>query len=138
MTLYTSVIEKISEKGFGYLIASLIIAAASAVYGMFSHGVHSPFMTFAFLIPLIGGAAPHIAAALSAETESSSIKRLLEDAVASDVQPAVIATLTAGSLLKGALDIYGTTNRLLIVYPVMALMMLAAASAAAIKTKNQK
>lgn len=136
--MYTSVIEKISEKGFGYLIASLIIAAASAVYGMFSHGVHSPFMTFAFLIPLIGGAAPHIAAALSAETESSSIKRLLEDAVASDVQPAVIATLTAGSLLKGALDIYGTTNRLLIVYPVMALMMLAAASAAAIKSRNQK
>lgn len=136
--MYISVTEKISEKGFGYLIASLIIAAASAVYGMFSHGVHSPFMTFAFLIPLIGGAAPHIAAALSAETESSSIKRLLEDAVASDVQPAVIATLTAGSLLKGALDIYGTTNRLLIVYPVMALMMLAAASAAAIKSRNQK
>ena len=41
------------------------------------------------------------------------------------MQLAFIATLTTGSLLKGALDIYGTTSRLLIVYPLTAAVLIA-------------
>lgn len=125
--MYTSVTDKISKKGFGYLAASVIIAAASQVYGLFSHGVHSPFMTFAFVIPLIIGAVPHIAAALSRSAgKGERIHRILADDAVCDLQLAVIATLTAGSLLKGALDIYGTTNRLLMGYPVLAAAIIAA------------
>ena len=57
-----------------------------------------------------------------------ALRERLNEPVVGDVQLAVVATLTIGSLLKGALDIYGTTNRLLIGYPVMALMALVAAA----------
>ena len=124
-----------------YLAASIVIAAAAAVYGLFSHGVYSYFMTYAFMIPLLGGAMPHLAAAMKgADTaaENSNDERevpaeneaqtgLAKIFDARDTQLAIVATLTAGSLLKGVLDIYGTTNRLLIVYPVIALLMLAIA-----------
>ena len=52
---------------------------------------------------------------------------------------AFVITLTAGSLLKGALDIYGTTNRLLIIYPVAALLILAIIAAqSAQRFKSQR
>lgn len=133
--MYISVTEKISKTGFGYLVASLIVAVSAAVYGMFSHGVHSPFMTFAFLIPLIGGAAPHIAGAVCGWESGDCLRRLPLSPAARDVQLAVIATLTAGSLLEGALDIYGTTNRLIIVYPLIALLILAVSAALVAKKK---
>ena len=121
-----------------YLAASIVIAAAAAVYGLFSHGVYSYFMTYAFMIPLLGGALPHLIAAMrraDADTKNSAnepeeytesrtqtgFAKLFD---AKDTQLAIIATLTAGSLLKGVLDIYGTTNRLLIAYPAIALLIL--------------
>jgi hypothetical protein len=51
-------------------------------------------------------------------------------------QLAFIVTLTAGSLLKGVLDIYGTTNRLLIAYPVMAALILAVSLLAALRRRG--
>ena len=108
-----------------YLAASIAIAASAAVYGLFSHGVYSYFMTYAFMIPLIGGALPHLTAALAAAkraeapenaTGADAVEGECADATegekpsaaakilgAKDMQLAVIATLTAGSLLKGAL-----------------------------------
>ena len=132
-----------------YLAASIVIAAAAAVYGLFSHGVHSYFMTYAFMIPLLGGALPHPIAAMrradadtknSADepeehTESKTKKGFAKLFDVKDTQLAIIATLTAGSLLKGVLDIYGTTNRLLIVYPAIALLILAIALAAKCKAQ---
>ena len=120
-----------------YLAASVLIAAAGAVYGLFSHGVYSYYMTYAFMIPLIGGAVPHLTAALRGTSCSGSHAAAACGAKRGryrDVQLAVIAALTTGSLLKGALDIYGTTNRLLIVYPVIA--VLAAAYAAVMKAAS--
>ena len=114
-----------------YFAASVVIAAAAAVYGLFSHGVYSYFMTYAFMIPLLAGALPHLLTAMkeegkkadkTAEKKPSGLSTILD---LYDVQLAFVATLTAGSLLKGALDIYGTTNRLLMIYPVIALLILA-------------
>lgn len=134
-----------------YLAASIVIAVAAAVYGLFSHGVYSYFMTYAFMIPLLGGALPHLIAAMrradadtknSADepeeyTESKTQTGFAKLFDAKDTQLAIIATLTAGSLLKGVLDIYGTTNRLLIVYPAIALLILAIALAAKGKAQYQ-
>ncbi len=114
-----------------YFAASVVIAAAAAVYGLFSHGVYSYFMTYAFMIPLLAGALPHLLTAMkeerkkadkTAEKKPSGFADILD---ANEAQLAFVTTLTAGSLLKGALDIYGTTNRLLIIYPVIALLILA-------------
>ena len=110
------------KTGMKYFAASIVIAAAAAVYGLFSHGVYSYFMIYAFMIPLLGGALPHLIAAMKEKKID-----------AKDTQLAIIVTLTIGSILKGVLDIYGTTNRLLIVYPVAALLVLAAALATIIK-----
>ena len=50
------------KTGMRYLAASIVIAAAAAVYGLFSHGVYSYFMTYAFMVPLLAGALPHLTA----------------------------------------------------------------------------
>lgn len=140
-----------------YLAASVVIAAAAAVYGLFSHGVYSYYMTYAFMIPLLAGALPHLIAAMKrestggdAETDRHELPAESEKPVskepaafakifdAKEAQLAVIATLTAGSLLNGALDIYGTSNRLLIAYPIAAAAVLAAAIALGIKRKKTK
>ena len=116
--MYTSAIKT----GMKYFAASVFIAIAAAVYGLFSHGVYSYFMIYAFMIPLLGGALPHLIAAMKGIEIN-----------ARDTQLAIIVTLTVGSVLKGVLDIYGTTNRLLIIYPVAAVLVLAAALAEMIK-----
>lgn len=115
-----------------YLAASIVIAAAAAVYGLFSHGVYSYFMTYAFMIPLLAGALPHLIAAMKG-ADSAATENLFESR---SLQLAFVATLTAGSLLKGALDIYGTTNRLLIAYPAIAAVIIAIAAAAVLKKRK--
>ncbi len=110
-----------------YFTASIVIAVAAAVYGLFSHGVYSYYMTYAFMIPLLAGALPHLLTALKGADQKTTLTGL------NDVQLAFVATLTAGSLLKGVLDIYGTTNRLLIAYPVMAAIILVVVLAAKIR-----
>ena len=131
-----------------YLLASIVIAAAAAVYGLFSHGVSSYYMTYAFMIPLLGGALPHLIAAMKktenqagadeaeVQTEGGALSELAILCSIKDAHLAVIVTLTTGSLLKGVLDIYGTTNRLLIAYPVMAVLILAAALTVFIKRRE--
>ena len=114
-----------------YLAASIVIAAAAAVYGLFSHGVYSYFMTYAFMIPLLAGALPHLITAMKGG-DSAAAEKLIGSR---NLQLAFIVTLTVGSLLKGALDIYGTTSRLLIAYPVIAAALLAIAAAAALRKK---
>ena len=192
-----------------YLAASIVIAAAGAVYGLFGHGVYSYYMTYAFMIPLLAGAVPHLLAAMRSEreegetaadgaaeaeaacsalnsanapadataevhadecSEATAVRpdaERQEEALSMDdgnaehnadmadapedageptrkprldlgsAQLAFIVTLTAGSLLKGVLDIYGTTNRLLIAYPVAALLILAFMAAAALKQSGK-
>lgn len=172
-----------------YLAASIVIAAAGAVYGLFGHGVYSYYMTYAFMIPLLAGAVPHLLAAMKGEralgeiaadeavevpadecSEATAVRpdaERQEEALSMDdgnaehnadmadapedageptrkprldlgsAQLAFIVTLTAGSLLKGALDIYGTTNRLLIAYPAAALLILAFMTAAALKRSGK-
>lgn len=124
------------KTGMIYLAVSILIAAAAAVYGSFGHGVYSYYMTYAFMIPLLGGAVPRLLSAMSKRTQDSGGRSLAAGIFTGDVQLAVISTLTAGSLLKGALDIYGTTNRLLIAYPVMAGLILAAGLIAAVSRRR--
>ena len=99
-----------------YFAASVFIAIAAAVYGLFSHGVYSYFMIYAFMIPLLGGALRHLIAAMKGIEIN-----------ARDTQLAIIVTLTVGSVLKGVLDIYGTTNRLIYIYPIAGAILFASA-----------
>ena len=110
------------RSGTAYLIASALVAAAGWMYELFSHGVYSNYMIYAFMVPLVCGALLDI---LAATRGCRSKKR--SGSSASGLRLAAVVTLTAGSLIKGVLDIFGTTNRLLVVYPIIGLALAIAA-----------
>ena len=111
------------------MIAAVIVAAAGWLYEMFSHGVYSSFMVYAFMVPLLGGAMPDF---LMARRNIRGNKKRAASGAASMLQLAAVTTLTAGSIIKGVLDIYGTTNKLVIVYPVIGLALAAASITASL------
>ena len=92
---------------FGFTIFCIIFGA---VYERFSHEVYSYFMIYAFAIPLIGSVLPMMVA------KTKNPDRLQPPAW--KLWNLGIVTLTVGALAKGALDIYGTSSPLLVVYPV--------------------
>ncbi len=95
--------------GFRYLLFSLFCVLFGAVYENFSHEVYSNYMIYAFLFPLIGGTLVFSALALSGA-------RRVPGKMARNFYHSGIVTLTVGSIFKGVLEIYGTTNRLIRVY----------------------
>ncbi len=103
---------------FWHTLASILTAVFGAVYEYFSHGVYSYFMIYAFLIPLILGAFPSLCFAFFKHKSISSWTMRLYNCG--------IAALTVGSVFEGVLQIYGTTNRLIVFYPIVGAGLLAA------------
>lgn len=111
MTLSTSVQEnkrKTARIGFGYLLISVFCAVFGAVYERFSHEVYSYYMLYAFLFPLILGAVVFLSFALFGKRMPGMAARWFYHAG--------VATWTVGSFMEGVLEIYGTTNRLVLGY----------------------
>ncbi len=78
-------------------------AAASAVYQAFRHGVTSRAMTWAFLVPLLGGAAHQGAWGLtSGRSVAPALARPWQNLLF-----AGLATMTAGLYYRGIVDIAG-------------------------------
>ena len=91
-----------------YLIVAVICAAVGVIYELFSHQVWSVYMIGAFAVPLILGVLPNLVIAIG---------RLKTPGYAAEnLYACGLITLTLGSLLKGVLQIYGTTNTLLEYY----------------------
>ena len=90
------------------LFASLFCVLFGAVYECFSHGVYSYGMLYAFVFPLVLGVLPLLLIAMLRAPYPNRFVR--------NICHAGIATLTVGSLVSGALEIYGTTNPLTLVY----------------------
>lgn len=103
------------KRAVRYGFAAAVCAVFGLIYEHFSFGVWSHFMGFAFLIPLLLGALPAL------------LMRKERSPVTAQLYGGFVLTLTLGSLVKGALDIYGTTNGKLIAYPILAGFMLLAA-----------
>lgn|SRR5574344_1247963 len=78
----------------GYIIYSFIIFLISLIYNQFSHNVYSIYMTYAFIIPLIG----------------LSISLLSKNKIYHNFLAASILTLTNASILQGIITIAGTTT----------------------------
>lgn len=116
-----------------YMAISAGLAFAGAVYELFSHGVYSYFMIYAFAITLIGGALPYMLSYIGSLTGRFTLLRSLLGSDHDVMYHAGIATLTAGSIMKGVLDIYGTTNRLTVAYPVVGAILIIAAVALAVR-----
>ena len=97
------------------LVAALFLALFGAVYELFSHGVYSYFMIYAFAFPLALGALPLYLIGI--------LHAVYPDRLSRSVYHAGIATLTAGSLVSGVLEIYGTGNPLTAVYWVAGILL---------------
>ena len=94
----------------------MLVVMGIAVFGMiyehFGHGVYSNYMIYAFLIPLVFSLLPAFLIYAFGRLQLSNLSKTLWDSGT--------AFLTAGSIMKGILDIYGTSNDKIIFYPIVA------------------
>lgn len=95
--------KKAIKTAFVYLLVSLFCVLFGAVYEMFSYEVYSFYMIYAFAFPLAGGTLPFFVLSLI------RVKKY-PNALARNLYHSGIAALTVGSIIRGVLDIYGTTN----------------------------
>ncbi len=112
----TSANKKSLKTALVYLCIAIFTAFAGAVYECFSHGVYSFHMIYAFAYPLVGGALPYLVLCLKDKEATKG--------AASQLYHCGIATLTLGSIVKGVLEIYGTTNELSCVYTPVGVALL--------------
>ena len=107
--MFSSATETNSKKSLQtaliYLLISIFCALFGAVYEIYSHEVYSFYMIYAFAFPLVCGALPFTALALlhSRKYPCSIVRNLVHSG---------ISALTVGSIVRGVLEIYGTTNHL--------------------------
>ena len=101
-----------------YLIASTACAAVGLIYELFSHGVLSSYMVLGWVFPFVLGTIPNFLIRITGAKGPGS--------AAENIYACGVATLTAGCMLKGVLEIFGTTNSMLKVYPIVALALIAA------------
>ena len=124
MILFTSETKRerthFLKAGFVYLIAAIFCALFGAVYEYYSHEVYSYYMIYAFAFPLVLGALPFFI--IYSCEKIRPISRLTEN-----LYNAGVGTLTVGSIIKGVLVIYGTTNKLTCLYLIAGLALAIAA-----------
>ena len=85
------------------VFCSLFLVTFSLVYNMFSHGVHSPFMTFLFAWPLLLCALPAGICLLVPEVPGPSV-------ISSLFWQTGTAAVTVSSMLRGIFDIAGNSS----------------------------
>ncbi len=107
------------KTAFVYLLISCFCALFGAIYEIYSHEVYSFYMIYAFAFPLVGGALPFSAIGLF------RIKKYPYSA-SRNIYHSGIATLTVGSIIRGVLEIYGTTNSLVKYYWLVGISLLLA------------
>ena len=103
------------KTAFVYLLVSVFCILFGAVYEYFSHEVYSFYMIYAFVFPLIGGTLPFMILFVS--------NKKMPEKIPFNLYNSGIAALTVGSIVKGVLDIYGTTNRLISVYWITGILL---------------
>jgi hypothetical protein len=101
-----------------FLAISLLCVIINWIYGSYSHGVHSDYMTFMFGYPLLGGAAVYLFIGVPP-------KAWLPGRFTINIYNSGIATLTAGSALSGVFDIAGTSSPYQLVFMIAGITMVA-------------
>ena len=122
MTLYTSDTKTNYDTNlktaFVYVLIAIFCAFFGAVYEYFSHEVYSYFMLYAFMLPLVSAGLFLVICLLPLKKSPAAAARNLYNSG--------IATLTIGSIVRGVLDIYGTTNRLINIYWIVGIILVVA------------
>ena len=108
--------KEIEKLVFTYLIVTLVCAGFGAVYEFFSHGVYSYYILYAIMNPFLGGTVYFYCILY--------FRSKIPGCIARRFQHFGILTLTVGCMVCGILEIYGTTNRLVIFYFIVGGMFL--------------
>ena len=124
-------------------LTTVFVFVFAKIYGIFSHGVSSAFMSYAFLLPLSLIFLPKLLNLCtgnrlwngSLETEEGE-KKLFLSSLASFLWKSGVAVLTVGSLYKGVLDIYGTSGSFEWVYLVVGVLTLVSGGISALLAKK--
>lgn len=99
----TKRVRKMIKITLHYVLITIFCVVFGWIYEQFSHDVFSAWMSYFFLIPLVGGVLPFILLLRS--------RKLLEpDGWSLMFYHSGIATLAVGSCFKGVLEIYGTDS----------------------------
>ena len=98
----------IKKQSIYYLILSIIVLIFSFIYELFSHNVYSVFMEYAFVIPLFNSLILFIIYKLNKNINK----------ISNTLFNLSVITLTVYSIVRGILEIYGTTNSLINIYLV--------------------
>lgn len=94
-----------------FTVWSVLCAIFGAVYELFSHGVYSYSMIYAFAIPLAGGTLPSLIMAI--------LSRPCRRKIAFELYVFALCSACLGSIVGGVLEIYGTSSRLLPLFYVL-------------------
>lgn len=121
MSASDKAMNRAAENRRNYVYAAGFFAIFGSVYELFGGGVFSPFMVFAFLVPLIMGALPfHIAMSLKCE--------ILPPRHTTQLYGGGIAMLTMWCTVRGILDICGKANPKSFVFIPAGIALMAAAA----------
>lgn len=104
--MYTLDINYFKKQTIVYFLISIFLMVFGLVYEQFSHEVYSNYMIYAFVIPQVIGMLPSM-------LYSFSIIKKLPNRTSVNLHNAAIATITVYSIMRGILEIYGTTNSLI-------------------------
>ena len=125
-------------------LTTVFVFAFAKIYSIFSHGVSSAFMSYAFLLPLSLIFLPKLLNLCTGnrlwngtlETEEGE-KKLFLSSLASFLWKSGVAVLTVGSLYKGVLDIYGTSGTFEWIYLVVGILALVSGGISALLAKKE-
>ena len=101
-----------------YILITIFTIIFDRVYAIFSHEVSSLNMNLMFLYPLIGGVVVYCFLERLCKNIKKDIRFLF------NIYNAGIATLTIGSLLKGIMDIAGTSSQYIIYYAIVGVLFI--------------
>ena len=126
-------------------LTTVFVFVFAKIYGIFSHGVSSVFMSYAFLLPLSLIFLPKLLNLCtgnrlwngSLDTEEEEGKKLFLSSLASFLWKSGVAVLTVGSLYKGVLDIYGTSGSFEWIYLVVGILALVSGGIGALLAKKE-
>lgn len=110
-------IKKNKKQIYKYLILSIFFLIFGIIYESYSHGVYSNYMIYAFTIPLLLGFIVYLII-----YKGKFYKYLSE--LGMSIYNSFVITLTIRNIMKGFLEIYGTTNSLVFIYSIMSFLLL--------------
>lgn len=104
------------KRSLSFIPITFFVMAAGFIYELFGHGVYSFYMIYAFVFPLFMGSFFWLLISFTKEERHIS-------SIFVNLWYSAMATFTIGFLFKGALEIYGTSYGLSLVYFVLGIIL---------------